>query len=131
MTSHFIEVWEQDLDNDYINNRDQITFGSRINNVITPTKITDFQANKTIIRDTDAENKLFTLGTLNHGDSITPNQMQKLNQEKRSSNQSLYRQYHTNEINSLCFPNIDKNPWGNTTKAIHNSVDKRNKKFSK
>jgi len=129
MTSRFFEIWQQDLGNDYISNRDMILFRSRTNNIIIPSKTISPKSNSIQIRDINIENKLFTLNQNENRDVISPNQKQKLDKEKDTSNHLLYQTYHTKEINSICFPNIDKNPWGNTTKAFYNTSDKRNKIF--
>jgi len=130
----FIEIWNQDIDNKNLFERDQILYGSRNNHIITPTKSTNTtykQINTQLIdvRDISIENKLLTLDVTNHRDIMTHNQRHLLDVYKHTSNHSIYRTYHSNEINSVCYPNIDKYPWDNITKAIYKTTDVRNKIF--
>lgn len=96
----WFEIWKQDIANDYIDNR-------------------IFNTQNLMSRDIDVESKLFKLGVWNPCDTLSPEQIHNLNKDRPISNKLIYRQYHNNEINSLCFPNQDKEPWGNTTKTIN------------
>jgi len=81
--------------------------------------ITD-NAEATAIRNIDVESHLFTIDKqlINDACTITA-------EYKYASNKQLYRTYHKHEVNSPCYPDIDIMAWNNTTRAIHQTVDKR------
>lgn len=135
----FIEIWQQDINNKQLLDRDLNTFGSRVNYLFPKSKSmytinTNTKINKsekiiydtTNLRNINIENNLFLITTPIDSDVITTDQIKKLEQDKYSINQQLYRTYHTKEVNSLCYPNIDRQVWDNTTKAFYNTIDNRN-----
>lgn len=130
MSTH-IEIWDQDLDNLALYNR---TYPERPN-FLFPTKPVNQQTtmnmntktkrseqityNTTDLRNPDIENKLFRRTDPKDRDVLTLQEAQNLTDHQRLSTQQLYRRYHAPEINSLCYPNIDRGCWDNTTKAIY------------
>ena len=44
----------------------------------------------------------------------------------RQSRITLYRKYHTHEVNSPCYPDPDQSVWDNSTKALSNYTKRSN-----
>ena len=100
-----IEIWKNDVSNMILFDRNYKTFDSRIN--IRPT-----------LRNIDTESNLFLDSFKQHPQSNQP-------QQTPQSKQHLYRLYHGQEVNSVCYPNIDSNAFNNTTKALYTTKDTR------
>ena len=137
-----IEIWQQDIGNIDLINRDHFTFEPR-KNYLFPSKYsgsfdinsnTKTKTSEKIIYDTSdirnisQESKLFLIIDPLSRDLISGNSVPS-NQE---SNQLLYRTYHRHEINSPCYPNTDNEKWNNTTKSIYgsNDIDTRNQSIA-
>lgn len=80
----------------------------------------------TNIRDIPAESDLYTLGIPLTNDCMSLGEAQKLEEHRRPSEKHLYRTYHSHEVNSPCYPNLDRSIFHNTTKEIYNTIDNRN-----
>lgn len=82
------------------------------------------------IRDLDDESRLKTLGDYLDRDNFKDHESQWINNDKkrRQSNQSIYRDFHQNEVKSMSSRCEDRF-FDNTTKEIYNTTDKRNQMF--
>lgn len=140
-----IETWNQDITNVYLSNREINTFGKRTNYLFPPiaTKVqtysnyntnTRYNYSEKIVHDNsnlrnvEIENTLYLLDKPLSRDTMSLTDAQNLEKNKQSSNHLIYRTFHTHEINSPCYPNIDRIAWGNTTKALHETLDQRDAK---
>jgi hypothetical protein len=80
------------------------------------------------VRDVCLETELrYGLDTPWTKDCLTIDEAQKLSKDKMTSNRLLYREYHSNEVNQLQYPNVDRNMFNNVTKEIYKTIDDRNK----
>lgn len=137
-----IEIWGQDIWNIDLNNRNILTFGARTNYLFPtsqPQEHSTYNTNTKIprsekiiqsnsdIRNINVESMLFLNDKVDRRDAITLDEAQNLNKNKYQSNQQLYRTYHNHEINSPCYPNMDRSIWDNTTKAIYQTIDERDR----
>jgi hypothetical protein len=74
------------------------------------------------LRPINIETNLFLIGKPLDRDGITLAEAQSIN---TPSSRQLYRTYHAPEINSICYPNQDRNAWDTTTKALYRTIDHR------
>jgi len=107
-----IELWKTDYANMSIFDREFNTFANRSNE-------------HPILRNTPIETHLFGIDDTPNHDTITTKESLQLKKGQYKSNQQLYRMFHTQEVNSPCYPNIDQNAWNNTTKASYQTKDTR------
>lgn len=141
-SSTTVEIWGQDIWNIDLNNRNVLTFGTRTNYLFpasqsqesfysaynTNTKIPRSEKiiqDNSDIRDINVESMLFLNDKLDNRDAMMLDEVQNLTKNQYQSNQQLYRTYHNHEINSPCYPNMDRSIWDNTTKAIYQTIDQR------
>lgn len=129
------EVWDQDCDNFKLSNRDILTWGYQ-NNYIYPCQHRDKSQNirynmdtktgcatnvvqcPTGIRNIKTENHLFWGEEFGgQRDLLTPEQDSKLTEVNQASIRQLYNTYHKQEIQSPCYPEIDRYKWDNITRA--------------
>ena len=80
----------------------------------------------TNIRQIQTESDLYTLGVPWTNDCMSLTEAQKFEEHRKPSGKHLYRTYHNHEVNSPCYPNLDRSIFHNTTKEIDNTVDNRN-----
>ena len=80
----------------------------------------------TNIRNVQLESDLYTLGTPWTNDCMSLTEAQTLEKHRHTSGKHLYKEYHAHEVNSPCYPNLDRSIFDNTTKEIYNTVDHRN-----
>jgi len=138
-------MWPQDLQNSTIYNREQNTFGSRVNYLFPITQSNKFdqqfantkvgkseniQTSNADIRDISRESHLFYDQYHNSRDlSPTPDNQDE--NEKYESKKNMYRIYHQSGINSICYPDVDQNMWDNLNKALYQTVDRRDRSVTK
>lgn len=134
------DIWHQDYENVLLNNR-FITHVEPFDNYIFPHVCdqTCVQSNmwannrKSIcirsdfknIRDITIESDLFSINKPIDRDQVPVSIIKQIDRQKKYSNHLLYQMYHTQEVNSPCYPNVDIHKWDNCTKAICTTIDTR------
>lgn len=128
------EIWQQDIGNIDLANRNILTFGSRENhifplhpydscmrfNINTKFNIAEEMTwDNTDIRDIGVETMLFHSNDGNEKDTISIKEVDQLDKTSNAAAHRLYKNYHALEIHSPCYPNIDNTRWDSVTKALN------------
>ena len=144
------QVWQADIENQKLAQRDQQTFGKTLPNYLFPigqtsknactprynvnTQLGTYecrQSDSKAIRKIDVESLLqwrqleVTRDWVSPVNSSTPKLTERGRSDATESQRTLYRTYHAPEINSRGYPNFDREIWNNTTKALYGTHDTR------
>jgi hypothetical protein len=132
------EIWGQDIGNIDLSHRDLYTFGSRDNYLYPlrskPIQPLNLNINTRNPQMTREHWELTPTGLcrldIESGFRYPPNRPDLQTSDTRvdkEAQQQLYMVFQQSGAHPLCFPNIDRNFWDNTTKAIYRTKDHRDK----
>lgn len=77
------------------------------------------------IRPIDTESTLYGRGVPFLKDVLSLKESNYLQQFKKESNKTIYKDFFSTGVNSICYPNIDTHLWDNVTKVLYTTQDIR------
>jgi len=105
-------MWEQDKDNIHLNIL-------RFQKVNLPYKIQKINKNFNIIPKLNNSKNILTENVLLKKNNTKNRDMYVSRINSNISNKLLFHKFHEHEINSPCYPHIDRSLWDTTTKSIY------------